>query len=62
MKELAGRLTTEERALVAFAARYPKEITEAQASLRQKGEGPVSVEEIKIVPLQMDGTNSGEQP
>jgi hypothetical protein len=48
-------VTNEERALLAFVARAPKEAQEALLDTPQPGVEPIRIEEIKIQPLQSDG-------
>jgi hypothetical protein len=45
-------VTDEERALLAFVTRAPKEVQEALIDAQQLGVEPIQIEEIKIQPLQ----------
>jgi hypothetical protein len=48
-------VTNEERALLAFVTRAPKEAQETLIDGQQRSVGPIRIEEIKIQPLQSDG-------
>jgi hypothetical protein len=48
-------VTNEERALLAFVTRAPRQAQEALLDARQQSVEPIRIEEIKIQPLQSDG-------
>jgi len=51
----AAPITNEERALLAFITRAPKEAQESLIDAEQHSAEPIRIEEIKIQPLQSDG-------
>ena len=48
-------LTAEERALIAFVGRYPKEAQQAFEDLRKRSEEPIEIQPIQIPPLEDSG-------
>jgi hypothetical protein len=48
-------LTAEERALIAFVTRYPKEAQQAFEDLRKRSEEPIEIQPIQIPPLEDSG-------